>query len=302
MKNRTIFLKYFAFFAAFLLIGIGLEWIAPQSLYAQVNPFSPSAPSILESTLDSPNPTQQRDYLNLHNQLRIVGLLTLITLIPFVLTMMTSFTRIMIIFSFLRQALGTQQVPSSQILVGLSLVLTGFVMSPVIEEIQKNALTPYMENQFVNDPEVRMGLKGEDTLLMERSWKPLRDFMLEHTREKDMMLFLNLGDIKLPPIDIMDASASDQTKNAYDLSAIPWYCLTPAFILSELRIAFMMGFLLFLPFLVIDMVISSVLMSMGMMMLPPVMISIPFKLLLFIIVDGWNLVIQQIIKGFFPLG
>ncbi len=216
--------------------------------------------------------------------------------------MMTSFTRITIVFHFLRQALATQQVPSNQIIIGLSLILTGFVMHPVIKDIEENAIGPYLNNEFAEYPEVRMGIKGEDALLLEKCWEPLRAFMLRHTREKDMMLFLDMGNIELPEslpqLDTLPYQSG--TGPAYDISAIPWYCLVPSFVLSELRIAFMMGFLIFIPFLVIDMVIASILMSMGMMMLPPAMISMPFKLLLFIVIDGWRLIVQQIMMGFHP--
>ncbi|MBB63968.1 MAG: flagellar biosynthetic protein FliP [Waddliaceae bacterium] len=259
----------------------------------------------MDSALNSPNPFEQAEFMNLHSQLRIAGFLTVLTLLPFVLVMMTSFTRLTIVLHFLRQALATQQVPSNQIIVGLSFILTGFVMHPVITDINENALTPYFNNTFKESPEVRMGLKSEDSMLMERAWQPLRLFMLHHTREKDMQLFLDLGKVELPVVaweDVTDAPEERGTGSAYDLSAIPWYCLTPAFVLSELRTAFMMGFLLFLPFLVIDMIIASILMSMGMMMLPPVMISMPFKLLLFILIDGWRLIIQQLVNGFYPMG
>jgi flagellar biosynthesis protein FliP len=270
--------------------------------YAQVQPISPEKPSFLDSVLNSPNPTEQQDFLNLHQQLRIVGFLTLLTLIPFIVMMMTSFTRITIIFHFLRQALATQSVPSNQLLLGLSLILTIYVMQPVIKEIEKTAIVPYMNNQFANSPEVKMGIKGEDALLLEHAWTPLRSWLLQHTREKDMELFLEMGHIELPKVDTHSLfnSVSDGTGAAFDLNEIPWYCLVPAFVLTELRVAFMMGFLLFLPFLVIDMVVSSILMSMGMMMLPPVMISMPFKLLLFIVIDGWRMIIQQIVTGFTP--
>ncbi len=258
------------------------------------------APSFLESILDSPNPTEASDFLNLHSQIRIVGLMALLSMIPFVLVMMTSFTRITIVFHFLRQALATQQVPSNQIIIGLSLILTAFVMHPVITEIQENALTPYFNNEFAQSAEVRLGVKGEDSMLLERVWTPLRTFMLNHTRESDLQLFLDMGRVELPRInpDEFGTGYPTGTGPAYDLEAIPWYCLVPSFVISELRTAFMMGFLLFLPFLVIDMVIASVLMSMGMMMLPPVMISMPFKLLLFIVIDGWKLIVQQLVHGF----
>ncbi len=209
--------------------------------------------------------------IHLPDALRIFTLTLLIAIGPFILVLMTSFTRIVIILSFLRQALATQ-VPSNIILIGLSLILTGFVMRSTIIEIEKTAITPYLAGEIQE--------KG----VVERAWPPLKEFMLAHTREKDLELFLNLGNIPLPSIT--------------NPTAIPWYCVIPSFVLSELRIAFLMGFMLFLPFLIIDMVVSSILMSMGMMMLPPVMISFPFKLLLFIVVDGWRLVMEQIAHGY----
>lgn len=288
----------------FLILVIFIA--SPLELHGQLNPDSPDKPTFVESLLLSPNPYEQVDYMNLHQQLKILGFLTLLTFIPFVLIMMTSFTRITIIFHFLRQAIATQQVPSNQLLIGMSLILTGFIMHPVIEEIHTNALMPYMKGTMKDYPEIRTGVKGEDQLFFENSWKPLRSFMLAHTREKDMQLFLDLGNIKLPAYEgnkeeIGYVPPTD-TGPAYDLATIPWYCIVPAFVISELRNGFVMGFLLFLPFLVIDMVIASVLMSMGMMMLPPVMISMPFKLLLFILVDGWSLVVQQTVKSFHSMG
>jgi flagellar biosynthetic protein FliP len=277
--------------------------LLPHIAWAQLSTVDPVRPTIVESILDSPNPTEQQEYLSLHHQLRIVGFLSLLALIPTVVVMMTSFTRITIIFHFLRQALATQYVPSNQLVMGLSLILTGFVMHPVIEQIQTNAIEPYFSEQLKEVPEVKMGIVGEDRVFVDRAWEPLRTFMLRHAREKDLQLFLDIGHIELPNIlpEDMAAHDDDGTGSAYDLSAVPWYALVPAFVMSELRIAFMMGFLLFLPFLVIDMVIASILMSMGMMMLPPVMISMPFKLLLFILVDGWRLVIEQTVNSFYPV-
>lgn len=198
----------------------------------------------------------------------LVGFFIALGAVPFILVLMTSFTRISIILTFLRQALGTV-VPSTQIIVGLSLILTGYVMHPVLNEIHETALTPYFNKEI------------DEKAFIEKSWPPLRSFMLVHTREKDLNLFLDMA---------KEESASSET--------LPWYCVIPAFVLSELRTAFMMGFLIFLPFLVIDLIVTSLLMSMGMIMLPPVMISFPFKLLLFVVVDGWRLVVQQIALGF----
>lgn len=205
----------------------------------------------------------------------IIGTAVLIALIPFVFVLMTSFTRISIVLTFLRQALSTT-VPSSQIIIGLSLILTGYIMHPVITEIHQEAVSPYLEGK----------LEGKDKAkqFFDKAWPPLRKFMLFNTREKDIQLFLDMADVNL----------SDPA----DLTRIPWYCVVPAFVLSELRTAFMLGFILFLPFLVIDMVVSSLLMSMGMVLLPPVMISFPFKILLFVVVDGWRLVVQQVVNGY----
>ena len=207
----------------------------------------------------------------MESSLSIVSTTVIIVLIPFVFVLMTSFTRISIVLTFLRQALNTS-IPSTQIIIGLSLILTGYIMHPVISEVHE-ALLPY--------------LKGEEKkpeILMEKAWPPLRQFMLYNTREKDLQLFLEMGKVEL--------SSTPQ------IAEIPWFCVIPAFVLSELRTAFILGFLLFLPFLVIDMVVSSLLMSMGMVLLPPVMISFPFKILLFVVIDGWRLVVQQIVQGY----
>lgn len=210
----------------------------------------------------------------------VIGITIILALIPFVFVLMTSFTRISIVLTFLRQALSTS-VPSSQIIIGLSLILTGYIMHPVISEIQKEAVTPYFDGKFKSDEEF-----AEAKAFLSHAWPPLRQFMLFHTREKDLMLFLDMGKVELPQDELVDPNT------------LPWYCIIPSFVLSELRTAFMLGFLLFLPFLVIDMVVTSLLMSMGMILLPPVMISFPFKILLFVVVDGWRLIIQQVVYGY----
>jgi flagellar biosynthesis protein FliP len=204
--------------------------------------------------------------------LSLVAAAVTIALIPFVFILMTSFTRISIVLTFLRQALSTT-VPSTQIIVGLSLILTGYIMHPVITQIHKEAVEPYLKAEEKNP-----------LVFIEKAWVPLRQFMLCNMREKDLQLFLEMGKIEL--------------SESAELAEVPWYCIIPAFVLSELRTAFMLGFLLFLPFLVIDMVVTSLLMSMGMVLLPPVMISFPFKILLFVVVDGWHLVVQQVIQGY----
>ena len=202
--------------------------------------------------------------------LQILFLMTILSLAPGLLIMTTSFTRIVVVLSFLRNAMGTQQAPANQIIVGLSLFLTFFIMSPVWQQINTTALQPY-KAQTISQEEA-----------FKRAVLPVRKFMLSQTREKDLALFVSIS--KLP-----------RPKNADD---IPTLTLIPAFMISELRTAFQIGFLIYIPFLVVNMVVASVLMSMGMMMLPPVMISLPFKILLFVLVDGWGLVIGSLVKSF----
>lgn len=202
--------------------------------------------------------------------LQILALLTILSLAPAILILTTSFTRIVIIFHFIRQALGTQQMPSNQILIGLALFLTFFVMSPVWNQINDTALQPYLANEI------------SDTDAYKEAIKPIRQFMLKLTRDKDMMLFMSFSQEKKPQ------TADD----------VPLQALIPAFVVSELRIAFQIGFVLYIPFLMIDMIVASVLMSMGMLMLPPIMISLPFKVLLFVLVDGWFLIVSSIVTSF----
>ncbi|MCD4693721.1 MAG: flagellar type III secretion system pore protein FliP [Calditrichales bacterium] len=202
--------------------------------------------------------------------LQIVFLITILSIAPSILIMMTSFTRIIIVFHFLRQSLATQTVPSNQILVGLALFITFFIMKPVITEVNNNALQPFLKKQ----------ISQEEAL--ERAADPIRAFMLKQTREKDLKLFVDLQGI-------------DKPKGPKDISMLT---LIPAFIISELKTAFQIGFLLYLPMLLIDLVVGSILLSMGMMMLPPVMIAMPFKLLLFVLVDGWYLVVESLVRGF----
>jgi flagellar biosynthetic protein FliP len=202
--------------------------------------------------------------------LQLLLLLTVLSLAPALVVMVTSFTRLAVVFSFLRHALGTQQMPPNQILVALSLFLTVFIMAPVWHDIQDKAVNPYINQQMSGKEAVKRGLE------------PLRNFMMRQTREKDLALFVSI-------------SKGPRPKNAQDVSLA---ALVPAFMISELRTAFEIGFLLYLPFLIIDMVVASVLLSMGMMMLPPVMISLVFKVLLFVLVDGWNLVVGSLVRSF----
>lgn len=203
--------------------------------------------------------------------LQIVLLLTLLSFVPAILVTMTSFTRIAIVFHFLRQALGTQEAPSNQILMGLTLFLTMFIMAPVGERINTAAVQPALAGQI------------DVAEALQRATPPLREFMLKQTREADLALFVDVA--KLP-----------RPKTREDL---PMRVIIPAFVISELKTGFQMGFFLFIPFLLIDLVVSTTLLSMGMMQLPPAMISLPFKVLLFVMIDGWNLLVGSVVRSFF---
>ena len=203
--------------------------------------------------------------------LQIIFLLTILSLAPSILMMMTSFTRIVVVLSFLRTAMGTHgQMPPNQLIVGLALFLTFFIMAPVWERVNAEALQPLIEDEIPYRE------------AMDRGMAPIREFMLKQTRTKDMALFVRMARMAQPT----------------NRSEIPNSVLIPSFIISELRTAFQIGFILFIPFLVIDLVISSILLSMGMMMLPPIMVSLPFKILLFVLVDGWNLVVLSLVRSF----
>lgn len=201
---------------------------------------------------------------------RLLLLLTVLSLAPSILILMTSFTRIVVVLSFTRTSLATQQMPPNQVLIGLALFLTFFIMAPTFNEIYEEALQPLFTEEITLDE------------AYEQASEPMKRFMAKHTREKDLALFLNYAETE-PPQSIEE---------------IPLTALVPAFAISELKTAFQMGFMIFVPFLIIDMAVASVLMSMGMMMLPPVMISLPFKILLFVIVDGWYLITHSILDGF----
>jgi len=202
--------------------------------------------------------------------LKIIMGLTVLTLAPSILVMMTSFTRILIVFGFLRQAMGTQQAPPNQVLVGLALFMTVFIMMPVWQEIDTKALTPYLNEEI------------SQSVAFDKAVSPLRTFMLGQTREADLALFLRAAKLENP--------ASPE--------ATPMHALVPAFVISELKTAFQIGFLIYIPFVVLDLVVASVLMSMGMMMLPPVMISLPLKIILFVLVDGWHLLTASLLQSF----
>ncbi len=202
--------------------------------------------------------------------LQIIALLTVLSLAPAILMVMTSFTRIIIVFHFLRTAMGTAQMPPNQILVGMALLLTFFIMSPVFNQVNQQALTPYFAEEITFKE------------MTDRAKQPVRTFLLANTQKKDLLLFIDLARIEKPRT----------------MDEIPDHVVVASFVLSEIQLGFQIGFLLFLPFLIIDFVVSSVLLSMGMMMLPPVMISVPFKILLFILVDGWGLLITSLVKSY----
>jgi flagellar biosynthetic protein FliP len=202
--------------------------------------------------------------------LQIFLLMTVLSIAPAILIMVTSFTRIVIVLSLLRRALGTMQMPPNQVMTGLALFLTFFIMAPVWQKINQSALQPYLEKKISNQE------------ALQNAAGPLRDFMFKQTREKDLALFVNIGKLEKP-------------KNIAD---IPISVLIPSFIISEVKTAFQIGLLLYVPFLIIDIVVASVLLSMGMMMLPPIMVSLPFKLMLFVLADGWYLLVGSLVKGF----
>lgn len=202
--------------------------------------------------------------------LKIIALLTILSVAPAILLMMTSFTRIVVVLSFVRQALGTQTMPPNQVVLGLSLFLTYFTMGPVIDVIQERSITPFLEKAITQEQAVMEAIT------------PLRKFMLKEVKESDLEAFFGIA--KLPKPQTVDD--------------IPLRVLIPAFVVSELKTAFQIGFLIYIPFLVIDMVVSSILMGMGMMMLPPTVVSLPFKLVLFVLVDGWGLIVDSLVRSF----
>lgn len=248
-------LKKFIVLCAVLLIFSNIAYAEPQ--LQSVN-------DILESTGIQ---TNEEGYVS---AIQLLILFTVLSLAPSILIMMTSFTRIIIVLSFLRNAIGTQQTPPNQVLIGIALFLTFFIMAPIVSEINEEAIQPYISGQLEQEEAINTAMK------------PIREFMFRQTKEKDLALFLRIS----------------KMENITELDDIPNSVLIPSFIISELKTAFQIGFILFIPFLVIDMVVASTLMSMGMMMLPPIMISLPFKLLLFIMVDGWNLIIGQLLSSF----
>lgn len=242
-----------------LLAALAIPLLVAHQAGAQV-----TLPSVNFGFKTTDNPTE------IVSVIRVMLLLTVLTLAPAILIMMTSFTRIIIVLSFLRQAMGVQTMPPNQILVGLAMFLTLFIMGPALTEMNKNGLQPFMDGKISQERAIT------------EVFAPLRKFMFSQTRPQDLNLFIGLSKMEKP-------------KTLADVSTL---VLIPAFIISELKTAFQIGFIIFLPFLVIDMVAASVLMAMGMMMLPPVVISLPLKIMLFVLVDGWSLLVGSMVKSF----
>ena len=244
--------------AGLFTLCLALLWVLPSICHAVTLPS-------LQIGLNEADSPKQVSVL-----IEILLLFTVLSMAPAILLMMTCFTRIVVTVSFLKNAMGTQQMPPNQVLIGLSLFLTLFIMSPVFRQMNTDAVQPYLKEQITLEQAFQKGMQ------------PMRNFMYSQTREKDLALFLTVAKLQKPK----------------DKDEVPTSVLVPAFMISELKTAFQIGFILFLPFLIIDMVVASVLLSMGMMMLPPIMISLPFKLLLFVLVDGWNLVVGSLVKSF----
>lgn len=249
-----LFVRWFpVFLLTFLILGTSASALGQVTL--------PSV-NLGFKTTDSPN--------EVVNAIKLVLVMTVLTLAPAILIMMTSFTRIIIVLSFLRQAMGVQQMPPNQLLVGLALFLTFFIMGPAFTEMNAKGIQPYVAGKITQEQ------------ALEYTLAPLRKFMLTQTRPADLSLFVRLAKIETPKT----------------LADVPTMVLVPSFVISELKTSFQIGFIIFLPFLIIDMVAASVLMAMGMMMLPPIVISLPFKIMLFVLVDGWSLIIGSMVKSF----
>ena len=258
-ENTNFTYLYLGSKLSWILAGIFAFFIFAEDVFAQSG-----VPSLSINLGDGDGPD------DVVPTMKIVGMLTILTLAPSILLMMTSFTRIMVVMGFVRQAIGTQTLPPNQVLIGLSMFLTFFTMGPILDKAYDEAYLPYSEKKITFET------------ALENVKAPMREFMLSETRQEDLAIFFNIAKIEKPngPEDI------------------PFRVLIPSFMISELKTAFQIGFMIYLPFLVIDMVISSILMAMGMMMLPPTVVSLPFKLVLFVLVDGWQLIVSSIVRSF----
>lgn len=245
-----------------------LLFLGVTSVVAYAAPPDLTIPKVTVSLDEAKNP---KEYVN---NIKLLLLLTSLTFIPAIVLMMTSFTRIIIVLGFVRNALSTQQSPPNQVLIGLALFMTLFIMAPVYGKVNTEAIQPYLKGEITQEQAIEVGSK------------PIKNFMLNQTQNKDLALFMKVANLEKP-------------KDRYD---VPFKVLVPAFVISELKTAFTIGFLIFVPFIVIDMVVASILMSMGMFMLPPVTVSLPFKILLFVLADGWHLVVKGLIESFVMKG
>ncbi len=244
-----------------VLISLGM--VAAVLAGSLVEAQALTVPTLQVGMEDADSPEQ------VSSALQVLFLLTILTLAPSILVMMTSFSRFVIVLSFLRQAMGTQQTPPTQVLIGLALFLTIFVMNPIFTEVNQKALQPYLNEEI------------SQTEAFDIAQEPIKSFMLRQTREKDLALFLKVAGQEAPAT----------------IEEVGLHVIVPAFVISELKTAFQIGFLIYIPFLILDMVVASILLSMGMMMLPPVLISLPFKLMLFVMVDGWHLTVGSLVKS-----
>jgi len=272
-KNKNLFI--------FALVMI-IMWVVTLKV-VNAAPQTLPIPKINISVDNANTPTEYVD------NIKLLVMLTILTLLPSFIIMTTSFVRIIIVLSLFKNAIGIQQAIPKEVIMGLALFLTFFTMAPTFQKVNSEALTPYLNNKITQ------------AVAIDKGSKPMRDFMLKQTRTKDLKLFLEVGKLEDTVKNAVDAKGNIIMKNGkptltYD--KVPLYAVVPSFIISELRRAFEMGFLLFIPFIIIDIVTGSILMAMGMMMLPPVMISLPFKLLLFVMVDGWNLLVKSLIMSF----
>lgn len=257
-----------------LVLGLGLVLLlgaVPETAVAQAAPGSATATAPDSTTLGPfPSIDLVKGDEDFALPIQLLLLLTVLSVAPAIILMMTCFTRLIIVFGILKQALGMRESPPSQLIIGLSMFLTVFIMYPVIDDVNTNALRPYMQGEITQQT------------ALDRALTPTKRFMLNQTRDKDLMLFMDMANV-------------DAFESADD---VPLHVLVPSFVISELRIAFQIGFLLFLPFLIVDIIVASVLMSMGMMMLPPIMISLPIKLLLFVLTDGWYLIVESVVRSY----
>ncbi len=262
-------IRWIRAFCCALVVVLVFACLVPEAALAQSNPTDTTGTGSLFTLLPQVDlgGDGEEDFAL---PIQILLLLTVLSLAPAIIILMTSFTRLLVVFSILRTALGMQQSPPAQIMVGLALFLTFFIMHPVLQTVHDDALVPYLAGEITQQA------------ALDSAATPMKGFMLGQTREKDLMLFMDLAGIE-----------------AYDTpDDVPIHVMVPAFVISELRIAFQIGFMIFLPFLIVDLIVASVLMSMGMMMLPPVMIALPVKLLLFVLTDGWYLIVESMVLGY----